>query len=160
MKRVVNELPGATHTGVADIWSLQGAREAGAEYVIRVSTLHDGGEIELPVQSVGRCRSNGRLYFSVDERFVRHHGFDCVWPEVKTVDLEVWLDSTNGRWYGAVLTPSKGELYTTRVGLRSAGEVEEQLREWCEDNGYEAPTSSDDDEDDPPPTVPFPNAAA
>lgn len=157
MKTIVNRLSGAEATGVDDVYSFAGEFVESIEYAIEVPTLgEDGANIVLPVRSVGRNRANGRLYFSTDDRFVRHVGFDCVWPVVKTVTLKVSSTAT-GRWHGAVTTTNGVEVYATSTSWATASDVESYLRNWCERNDYDVPSADDDDE--PPPTIPIQAAA-
>lgn len=153
---VVNDV--ARHTGVGDVFCMPGEFDAEADYVVRVALLQDGeSHVELPVRSVGRHRESGAVYLACDERFLNHHGFECLFPPVDSVELDIAMNPQTGKWYGRVLGPNRWELFKT-PGRNSADEAETLLRNWCLDQGHVLPATDDDDE--PPPTVPFQAEAA
>jgi len=98
-------------------------------YVITISTSHDGsgesGEMELPVQSVGR--SGIHYFFATDYRFLSYPGAECVFPEVNQVRIST--ESSQAGTVG-VLSCRGFELYRSKT-RKSVADVMEELAGWA-----------------------------
>lgn len=140
---VVNKI--GQHTGVGDVFCAT-QFDPRSEYVMLVSLLKDQPpNVQVPVVSVGRHEGNGLYYFAADERFVMHHGFECVWPRERHVEIEV-TRRTDRRWVARALTPRGQELRRTAAEI-TLEEAERAIIAWAEREGL---VITDPDPDLPP----------